>query len=509
MKTFLGIDSGTSGIKAVLVDENGKILATGYQEIDLITPKQMWVEQDPRDWWSACKYAVNEAVRGHKDTVAGIGLSGQMLGAVMMDKNKELLENCLIWLDQRAYAEVDVLRADIGMPKLLDLTHNVPLTGYWGPKLMWIKKNRPDLFERIAHVLFPKDYLRFCMTGDIAVEVSDASGSYLFDIAKRKWSEEMMALCALPTHIFPQRVLESHDVAGVLTEQAAKELGLNAGVPVVAGAGDQPACAIGNGIVEEGMVSATIGTSGVVFAATQKPIKDDLEAVILAYCHAIPETYTFFGCTLGAGGSFKWLRDVVVNGFKAEGEKLNYPQITACAEQARCGSEGLLFLPYLNGERTPHPDPYAKGVFTGLTYRHGMPELCRSVMEGVTFSLRDTIEGLKAKNIALNEIRASGGGAKSDLWLQIQADIFGSTVVTTNVEEAGCVGAAILAAVGTGFFATEKEACEAWIKREKTIEPNAKNVPLYDDLYAIYRDMYDAMKDSYYRQSMFAEKWYD
>lgn len=512
MKYFLGIDSGTSGVKAIVVGEDGNSAGVGYRELDVITEKPMWAEQDPREWWGACKYAIQEAVSksGVGKQICGIGISGQMLGSTLLDKDNNLLGNCIIWLDQRSIEEVDSLIERVGLDVLLEKTTNIPLTGYWGPKLMWVKKHQPEIFEKIANVLFPKDYLKFMLTGEISLEVTDASGSYLFDVAHRKWSDDMFEICGLPRDIVSDTVLESQDVAGYLKADVADELGLPANIPVVGGAGDQPACGIGSGVYEAGIISATIGTSGVVYAAADKPIPDVQHAAALSFCHSVPNTWSVLGCTLAAGGSFKWLRDTFFakerDALKDKGKDV-YTLMTELASQAGIGSEGLVFLPYLNGERTPYPDPYAKGVFFGLSYRHGINEITRSVMEGVTFSLRDTIELLKDAQVPYSEVRASGGGARSDLWLQMQADIYNANIVTTNVTETGCVGAAILAGIGAGHFKNAKEACTQIIKPLSVTEPNKHNVAMYEDYYQTYRSLYGTLKETFAKQAKVVEKW--
>lgn len=512
MKYFLGIDSGTSGIKAIVVGEDGSMAGVGYKEIDVITEKPMWAEQDPNEWWDACKYAVGQAVAqsGVGKDIGGIGISGQMLGSTLLDKDYKPLGNCIIWLDQRAVDEVEYIKEKVGMEKLLKLTTDIPLTGYWAPKLMWIKKNQPEKFEKIAHVLFPKDYIKFMLTGEISLEVSDLAGSYLYDVENRRWSDEMFEVCGLPKHIVTDNIINSQEVAGYLKADLAEELGLNAGIPVVGGAGDQPACGLGSGVYKEGIVSATIGTSGVVFAAANKPIPDVQQAAALSFCHSVPDTWCLFGCTLAAGGSFKWLRDTMFTNERDAMEKDGkdvYVHMTELASKAAIGSEGLVFLPYLNGERTPYPDPYAKGVFFGLSYRHGLNEISRSVMEGVTFSLRDTIELLRDVDVSVNEVRASGGGAKSKLWLQMQADIYNASIVTTNVSETGCVGAAILAGIGAGHFKNAEEACKQIIKPVSVTEPINKNVEMYEDFYQTYRSLYATLKDTFAAQAKIVNKW--
>lgn len=512
MKYFLGIDSGTSGVKAIVVGDDGSSAGVGYEEIDLITEKPMWAEQNPSDWWRACKKAIKQAVSssGVGDRIFGIGVTGQMLGSTLLDKDLEPIGNCITWLDQRAVEEVAWIIDTAGMDFLLDKTSNIPLTGYWAPKLMWIKKNQPELFDQIAQVIFPKDYIKFKLTGEISLEVTDSSGSYLFDVANRRWSDEMFELCDLPREIVSDNVIESQEIAGYLKKDVAEELGLNANIPVVGGAGDQPACGLGSGVYKEGIVSATIGTSGVVYAAANKPIPDVNRAAALSFCHSVPGTWCLFGCTLAAGGSFKWLRDTVFakerDLMKERGEDV-YGLMTDLASQAQIGSEGLAFLPYLNGERTPYPDPYAKGVFFGLSYRHGLNEISRAVMEGVTFSLRDTIELLRDADVSVNEVRASGGGAKSKLWLQMQADIYNASIVTTNVSETGCVGAAMLAAIGAGHFKDAEEACNQIIKPISVTEPQPKNVEMYEDFYQTYRSLYGTLKDTFAKQAKLVEKW--
>jgi len=512
MKYFLGIDSGTSGVKAIIVGEDGSTAGVGYEELDVITEKPMWAEQNPADWWEACKKAIIGAVHSSDvgKEVYGIGVTGQMLGSTLLDKDNNTIGNCIMWLDQRAVSEVEWLKSTAGMEFLLEKTSNIPLTGYWAPKLMWIKKHQPKLFEQVAQVIFPKDFIKFKLSGEISLDVTDASGSYLFDVANRKWSDEMFELCGLPREIVSDNVLESQDVAGYLKRDVAEELGLSPGIPVVGGAGDQPACGLGSGVYKEGIVSATIGTSGVVYAAANKAIPDVNHAAALSFCHSVPGTWCLFGCTLAAGGSFKWLRDTIFadkrDAMKKEGKDV-FTLMTDLAAEAPVGCEGLVFLPYLNGERTPYPDPYAKGVFFGLSYRHGLSEITRSVMEGVTFSLRDTIELLRAADVSVSEVRASGGGAKSKLWLQMQADIYNASIVTTNVSETGCVGAAMLAMIGSKHFKDAEEACSNIIKPISVTKPNTKHVEMYEDYYQTYRGLYGTLKDTFVKQAKIVEKW--
>ena len=512
MSYFLGIDAGTSGIKAIVLGADGTILAEGYSECNLITPKPGQVEQNPHEWWAACDYAVREAVAKSSvgTRIEGIGFSGQMQGTTLLDRNMEPIGGCMIWLDQRAAKEADELNLRMSKKELLEINANYCLPSYWAPKLLWMKKNRPEDFERIHTVLFTKDYLRYLVTGEVATEVSDASCSFLLDMKKRKWSDKMFEVTGLPRQIVPERLLESSDIAGYLKEDLARDWGLKPGIPVAAGGGDQPAGGVGNGVVIPGVVTSVIGTSGVVFGCCDKPFVDEQRRAMYSLCHSVPGLYSFLGCTLGAGGSYKWLRDVVFkekySQYEQSGKDI-YEYMSGLAESASPGSEGLVFLPYLNGESTPHVDPDARGVFFGLSYRHDIGAMCRSVMEGVVYSLRDTVEILREFGLDITEIRAMGGGAKSKLWRQIQADIYNTPVVTMNMEEGSAAGAAILGAVASGYFNSVREACEAIIKPVSLTEPIGENVKCYDDYYATYRSLYPALKESFMNQAVNVKKY--
>lgn len=513
MKYFIGIDSGTSGVKALVISEKGDVAGVGYKECDLITPRPGWVEQNPLDWWEACKHAITQAVdkSGQGKNIVSIGLSGQMQGTTLMDAQMNPVENCLIWLDQRAVKEVEEIEAQISKTEMLATTASYCLTSYWAPKLLWIKKNKPEDFEKTKVVLFTKDYLRFMLTGEIATEVSDASLSFLMDVPKRKWSDRMFETCGLPRSIVPERLVESQEVVGQLRTNLALAFGLTPGIPVVAGGGDQTVGGVGTGIVRTGVVAATIGTSGVIFACTDTPFVDNKKRATFSLCHSIPEKYCLLGCTLGAGGSFKWARDTFFQGKKAEyaskGQDV-YEYMTALAESTKPTAEGLTFLPYLNGEQTPYPDENARGVLFGLSYRHGLGEISRAIMEGVTYSLRDTIEILREYNLNVTEVRAAGGGAKSKLWRQMQADIYNATVVTTNIEEGPAAGAAILAGVGCGHYDNVIQASDEIIKVVSKTEPNMQSVTMYEEFYQTYRALYPLLKEQFARQSNLVNKWF-
>ena len=513
MSCFMGIDSGTSGIKAIVLDDTGKLLGVGYCECDLITPKPGWVEQNPLDWWHACCEAAKQAVvkSGRGMEIEAIGFSGQMQGCTLMDKEMSPVGNCMIWLDQRAAAEADEVNAKLDTNEMLGITASYCLPSYWVPKLLWLKKNKPSDFEKVHTVLFTKDYLRFKMTGEIATEVSDASLTFLLDMKTRKWSDRMFELTGIPRSIVPERVLESQDIAGYLNGSIARDWGMKPGIPVVAGGGDQTAGGVGSGVVKPGVIAATIGTSGVVFGCCDTPFIDPERRAMYSICHSVPGKYSFLGCTLGAGGSFKWMRDTLFHdkkaAFAAEGKDV-YDYMTGLAAEAPVGSEGLCFLPYLGGESTPHVDPDARGVFFGLSYRHGLNAMCRAAMEGITYSLRDTMEILRKSNgLQISEVRAMGGGAKSALWRQIQADVYNATVVTMNMEEGPAAGAAIMAATGCGHFKSIEEGGAAILKVATVTDPIPANVSMYDEYYQTYRELYPVLKDMYKKQAGIVEKY--
>ena len=509
----MGIDAGTSGIKAVVMDETGKLWGQGYRECTVFTPKPNWAEQDPLDWWEACSAAAAQAVvaSGKGDEILAIGFSGQMQGSVLLDKAGNPIGNCMIWLDQRAGLEAEELSNALDTEDLMKVTGGYCLPSYWAAKVRWLQRNRPELLDRTDQILYPKDYLRYCMTGEIAVEVSDASLSFLLDLRKRNWSETMFKAAKIPMELVPKRMLESQEIAGYLKEDVADTWGVTAGIPVVAGGGDQPVGGIGCGVVREGMVAATIGTSGVVFGCCKEPFADSKRRGMYSLCHSVPGAYSFLGCTLGAGGSFKWMGDTLFLDKKEqlarEGKDV-YDYMTSLAASAPPGCEGLCFLPYLNGESTPYVDPNARGVFFGLSYRHTLDALCRSVMEGVTFSLRDIIEILRdANGLVVHQVRVMGGGAKSALWRQIQADIYNAEVVTMNMEEGPAAGAAILAAVGAGYFSSVQEGCDSVLKIRTVTEPIPEHVKQYDEYYQTYHRLYRDLKEAYFQQAETVSHW--
>jgi len=499
---FLGIDIGTSGTKTLAIDAKGKILASDTQEYPCYTPKPLWSEQDPEDWWNAVVKSVKNTVRKAKlkpCDVKGIGLSGQMHGSVFLDKNDKVIRKAILWNDQRTVVECDEIENAVGGRKnLIGLVANPALTGFTAPKILWLRNKEPKNFEKLRKVLLPKDEIRRRLTGEYATEVSDASGMLLLDVTKRKWSTELLDALKLDRELFG-KVYESEDVTGTLTSEAAKLLGLTTDCVVVGGAGDCAAGAIGNGIVNEGILSTSIGTSGVMFVYSDE-VKIDPLGRVHTFCHAVRGKWHLMGVNLSSGGSLQWFRNALCAELTAKAKKEKkdvYDLLTEEAKTTPAGSEGLFFLPYLSGERTPHADPFARGCFVGLTLAHQRGHLVRSVLEGVTYSMRDSLEIFRGLNIPVKQIRASGGGSKSPFWRQIQADVFGQQVVTVNSAEGPAFGVALLAAVGAGAFKNIQEACKSAIKVVKETKPNAKASKVYDVAMPTYQRLYCSLKDDF------------
>jgi xylulokinase len=495
---FLGIDVGTSGTKALILGDGQNILATAEAPHELLTPKPGWSEQHPEEWWTATQSAVRSALRRAKVNgrdIRAIGLSGQMHGSVFLDKSGNVLRPALLWNDQRTAAQcADIEQKAGGRAALLKMVSNPALTGYTAPKILWLRKHEPKKFARCAHVLLPKDYLRYRLTGDYASDVSDASGTLLLNVRTRSWHTGLMATLDLDPGLFP-RLVESPDITGQLTAQAATALGLATGTPVVGGAGDQAAGAVGTGTVIAGLVSVALGTSGVVFTSTDQPV-DDLEGRMQTMCHAAPNLWCVFGCMLSAGGAWQYLRNTLFpeQVAKAKDPGSVYAAMMASAARAPVGSENLLFLPYLTGERCPHADPNARGAFVGLTPRHSRDHLLRAGLEGINFGLREQMVILRGMGLRMNEIRAQGGGARSAFWRQMMADMFAAPVNTIAVSEGAALGAALLAAVGVKHFADVASACRATIRVAETVRPRAPVVKQYAALADRYAVLYQTLK---------------
>lgn len=502
MAVFLGIDIGTSGTKTLAVNEDGTILASATVEYPLSSPKPGWSEQEPIDWWDASVKTIQKVMKAAKlkpDDVGGIGLSGQMHGSVFLNKSGNVIRPALLWNDQRTTAEcTEIEELAGGRKKLIKMVANPALTGFTAPKILWLRKNEPKNFEKTVQVLLPKDYVRYRLTGEFATEVSDASGTLLLDVANRKWSKSLLGKLDLDKGLLP-KVYESEDVTGGLSEAAAQATGLKIGTPVVGGGGDQAAGAIGNGIVRKGIVSATMGTSGVVFAHSDE-MQVDPQGRLHTFCHAVRGNWHVMGCVLSAGGSLQWFRNQLCQEEIAAAKKQKidpYELITEKAAAAPAGSEGLFFLPYLTGERTPYADANARGSWVGLSLRHGKGHMARSVIEGATYAMRDSLEIAKAMDVPIKEIRLSGGGARSEFWRQVQADIYGQSVVTINAEEGPAYGVALLAAAGTGAYSDVVEACKATISVATKTSPAAAAKKKYNAAYPMYQKLYQSLKEDF------------
>ena len=488
MTFFMGIDISTTSAKAIIIDEAGNVQAIGSTPQPISQPYPLWSEQNPADWWdgvvNSIQAALEEANLSGSD-IAGIGLTGQMHGLVMLDRNGEVLRPSILWNDQRTQKQCDEMTATIGFERLIELTGNRALTGFTAPKILWVRENEPDVYAKCAHILLPKDYIRYKLTHDYATDLAGAAGTSLLNVAQRQWSDEVIDALNIPRDWLPP-VHEGSQKTGEVSAEAAALTGLQTGTPVFGGGGDQAAGAVGMGCVSPDKIGVTVGTSGVVFAPLSAYAYEP-EGRLHAFCHAVPGQWHFMGVMLSAAGSLQWYRDTLA-------PDVPFDMLLAEAANIEPGSEGLYFLPYLTGERTPHPDPLARGAFIGLTTRHTRGHLTHAVLEGVAFGLKDSFTLID--NVGLPqqyEVRISGGGAKSPVWQQIIADIFGAPLVNVNTPEAGAFGAALLAATGTGAFESVQAACEATIQTGAGVQPGA-NVEAYQTHYAKYRDIYPAVK---------------
>jgi xylulokinase len=497
MSTYLlGIDVSTTATKALLIDDAGAVIAVAATEYPFETPQPLWTEQSADLFWDGTVRSVR-AVLAQSDVdpadIAGVGLTGQMHGLVTLDAAGRPLRPCILWNDQRTAAQCAEITDRVGRARVLQLTGNPVLTGFTAPKVLWVQQNEPEIYRRIAHMLLPKDYARYKLTGEFYGEVSDASGTSLFDVGQRRWSDEMLAALDIPRGWLPD-VTESPVASARISPEAAAATGLVTGTPVVGGGGDQAAQAVGTGIVAEGIISTTVGTSGVVFAQSDA-YRVEPEGRLHAFCHAVPGKWHLMGVMLSAAGSFRWYRDAVGQSEKEVAARTGrdvYDVLTAEAAEAPAGCEGLLFLPYLTGERTPHPDPLARGAFVGLTVRHAKAHLTRAVLEGVSYGLRDSLELMRALGVPVGQIRASGGGARSAFWRQILADVFGTELVTVNVTEGAAYGAALLAGVGASVYRSVEDACARTIKITGSTGPTA-DAAVYEAYYPRYRALYPAL----------------
>ena len=503
MAYLIGVDVGTTGAKTILVDEMGRLHASALESYPLHTPQPKWAEQNPEDWWQATVKSIRVVLAESKispDTIKGLGLSGQMHGLVLMDSEHCVLRPAILWCDVRTTQQCHYINKTVGVDLLVQRTCNPALEGFTAPKVIWVRDNEPDILKKTATMCLPKDYVRFRMTGEIATEVSDAAGTLLFDVRHRCWSEEVLDKLDLDSDLLPP-VYESADVCGAITAEVAELTGLKAGTPVVGGGADNACSAVGNGIVKAGRVSASLGTSGAVVAHTDEA-KVDSNLRAHSFCHSAPNKWYLMGVVLSAGGAFRWFRDSLgdceVAAAKVAGVQ-PYELLTQEAAKAPVGSEGLIFLPYLTGERTPHADSNAKATFFGMTLRHGKPHLIRSVLEGVVYAMRDSLEIIRGLDTPVNQIYATGGGARSPLWRQIQADVYNTELVTIDIAEGPAFGAAILAGVGTGVYDSVESASDAIVKITSSTYPIPVNVKIYEEFYQIYRDLYPALKPQFDR----------
>lgn len=486
---FLGIDVGTGGSRAVLIDQDGCVLASETVEHkQFASPKIGWAEQDPNDWWRASSEAIRRILfknTVNPEEIAVIGLSGQMHGAVLLDKSDAVLRPSIIWCDQRTGKQCGWINETVGKTNLIDLVSNPALNNFTLPKLLWVRENEPRIWEKVDRVLLPKDYVRFCLTGEKVTDMADGSGTLMLNVSKRKWSDQLLSAVGIEKDILPA-LYESPEIAGRISTRCASETGLLPGTPVIAGAGDNAAGAIGMGIVGVGSVGVTIGTSGVVFAVTKRPMID-LKGRIHSFCHAIPGRWHVTGVTQAAGLSLSWFRDNF-----AENE--TFDSLTQKASVIPAGADGLFWTPYLMGERSPHIDPDATASLIGLTANHTQGHVVRAIMEGVGFSLRDSLEIYRELEIPMESIRVGGGGAKSSLWRQIQADIYGHPVETIKAEEGAAFGAALLAGVGGGHWKSVDEACQCAIETKEKIFPNTLDSGILNQNYVSYKAIYRAVK---------------
>jgi len=491
---LLGIDVGTGGTRALVIDSEGCVVASATEDHSRFASPQIgWAEQDPSDWWRACGVAVPKALaaaRLHGDQIACVGLSGQMHGAVLLDEEARVIRPALIWCDVRTEKQSRDLTAMIGAEHLIQLTCNPALTNFTLTKCLWVRENEPENWRKTRSLMLPKDYVRFQLTGERATDMADASGTLLLDVAHRRWSKELLRLVQMDEALLPT-LYESPEICGEVSASGATATGLRTGTPVVAGAGDQAAGAIGMGVVSPGTVSATIGTSGVVFAATDAPALDP-KGRLHTFCHAVPGRWMAMGVTQAAGLSLRWFRDQFGCGTNGHGE--SYERLINKAANAPPGCEGLLWAPYLMGERTPYLDPEARGILAGLTASHTRAHVIRAILEGVAFSLRDTFTIFQEIKVPVKTIRLGGGGARSALWRQIQADVYGQPVETVGAEEGAAYGAAILAGVGAKVWPSVDAACESAVRVAGTLDPNPADSAVMEKSYAAYRRMYPAMK---------------
>jgi xylulokinase len=491
---YIGVDVSSTATKALLINEKGDVIAVAITEYPFETPRPLWSEQKPDLWWDGTQKSLRAVIQQsgiEPAQIGGIGLTGQMHGLVLLDEEGKVLRPAILWNDQRTQSQCDEIHRRIGKERFIQITGNVALTGFTAPKILWVKENEPEIYAKTAHVLLPKDFVRYKLTGDFAIDKADGAGTVLMDLMSRDWSSEILTELDIPARWMPP-LFEGTQVTSYVSPRAAEITGLMAGTPVIAGGGDQAAQAVGVGAVKEGIVALTLGTSGVVFATVENAFFES-QGRLHAFCHSVPGKWHLMGVMLSAAGSLRWYRDTFAAG-------VNYNDLLAPAANILAGSDGLVFLPYLSGERTPYPDPLARGAFVGLTVRHGLAHCTRAVLEGVAFGLKDSFELMRSVGLAkVDQVRISGGGARSALWCQILADVFDTVMVTVNTTEGAAYGAALLASVGTGEYRDVESACQTAIKVTGSMSPSKEQVDAYQQIYPLYQELYPALKPSFLR----------
>lgn len=488
-KYFMGIDVSTTASKALIIDAQGTVIAAQSHPHELSTPRPLWSEQNPEEWWTASSQAIRDVLKKvPADEIAAIGLTGQMHGLTALDKNGHPLRPAILWNDQRSGPQCEAITQKVGEKRLYQLIGSIMVAGFTAPKLMWLRENEPDVYKEIAHILLPKDYIRYRLSGAYVTDVADSSGFGAMDIGKRTWSDEMLAAFDFP-RAWLAELCESQEISAHVSEEAAALTGLKPGTPIVGGAGDQPAAGVGNGIVSQGQASLTIGTSGVAYAINDR-YAPELDGRLHTFCGPIPNTWFHMGVMLSAAGGMRWFHDEFM-------PNQSYDELNQQVANVPRGSLGLLFAPYLTGERHPHPDPLARGAFVGLTLRHGLPHIARAVMEGVTFGMRDQLELLRSLGVNPSEAVISGGAANSAVWQQITADIMGIPLYTVNTTEGAAFGAAILAAVGAGAWPDVPSACAQMVRKVDFVYPDADGVADYQRLYPAFQNLYPALRQTF------------
>ncbi len=485
---FLGLDISTTGAKALLIDAQGNVIDSCTHPLELSTPKPLWSEQNPLDWWDGMVKSIHNVIKQAEITgndIKAIGLTGQMHGLVMLDGEGNVLRPAILWNDQRTAKQCDDIRNLVGRQELINTTGNDALTGFTAPKILWVQQNEPEVFNSTRHILLPKDYIRYRLTHEFATDKAGASGTILFDLRNRDWSNEILGKLSIPVEWLP-KTFEGPEITGVVQAEAASVTGLRTGIPVIGGGGDQAAQAVGVGAVEPGIIGLTLGTSGVVFAPTPGALIEP-QGKLHAFCHAVPGQWHLMGVMLSAAGSFQWYRNNLA-------PDCTYDDLTLEAGEVSAGSEGLLFMPYLTGERTPYPDPYARAGWIGITIRHNRKHMSRALLEGVAFGLKDSFELVKSAGLgSIEQVRVSGGGARSPVWRQILASVFNTELVTVNTTEGAAFGAALLAGVGSGNWDSVQEACASAIKITGSDQPKQSDLSIYEQQYGNYKMLYPAL----------------